>query len=96
MYHGIELLLRQLHRNLRRLGMFRRKNSDDINKITTAIKREADKSCSGYGYRMIHKKLRQMGVTTNRETVRLIIKAVGPHGGHKSVPTYITKKDLHL
>ena len=31
MYHGTELSLRQLHRNLRRLGMFRRKNSDDIN-----------------------------------------------------------------
>ena len=80
MYHGIELSLRQLHRNLRRLGMFRRKSSDDINTIIIAIKREADTSSSGYGYRMIHQKLRQMGVTTNRETVRLILKAVDPDG----------------
>ena len=54
MYHGNELLLRQLHRNLRRLGMFRRKNSDDINTITVGVKIEADTSSSGYGYRMIH------------------------------------------
>ena len=54
MYHGIELSLRQLHRNLRCLGMFRRKNSDDINTIIIAVKREADTSSSGYGYRMIH------------------------------------------
>ena len=46
MYHGIELSLRQLHRNLRHLGMFCRKNSDDINTIIIAIKREADTSSS--------------------------------------------------
>ena len=80
MYHGIELSLRQLHRNLRCLGMFRRKNSDDINTIIIAVKREADTSSSGYGYRMIHQKLRQMGVTTNRETFRLILKAADPDG----------------
>ena len=54
MYHGIELSLRQFHRNLRRLGMFRRKNSDDINTIIVGVKIEADTSRSGYGYRMIH------------------------------------------
>ena len=46
MYHGVELSLRQLHRNLRHLGMFRRKNSDDINTVIIAIKREADTSSS--------------------------------------------------
>ena len=54
MYYGTELSLRQLHRNLRRLGMFRRKNRDDINTIIIIIKREADTSNSGYGYRMMH------------------------------------------
>ena len=80
MYHGIEVSLRKPHRNLRRLGMFRRKNSDDINTIIIAIKRKADTLCSGYGYRMIHQKLRQMDVTTNRETVMLIVKAVDSDG----------------
>ena len=47
MYHGTELSLRQLHRTIRRLGVFRRKNSDDINTIFIAIKREADTSSSG-------------------------------------------------
>ena len=60
--------------------MFCRKNSDDINTIIIAIKREADTSSSRYGHRMIHQKLRQMGVTTNRETVRLILRAVDPDG----------------
>ena len=81
MYHGIELSLRQLHRNVRCLGMFRRKNSDDINTIIIAVKREADTPSCGYGYRMmIHQKLIQMGVTTNRETGGLILKAVDPDG----------------
>ena len=65
MDHGIELSLRKLHRNLKCLGMFRRKNSDDINTIIIAIKREADTSSCGFGYRMRHQKLRQIGVTTN-------------------------------
>ena len=34
LYHGIELLLRQFHRNLRNLGMFCRKISDYINTVT--------------------------------------------------------------
>ena len=76
MDHGIELSLRQLHRNLKCLGMFRRKNSDDINTIIIAIKREADTSSCGFGYRMRHRKLRQIGVTTNWETVRLNLKAI--------------------
>ena len=60
--------------------MFRRKNSDDINTIIIIIKREADTSNSGYGYRMMHQKLRQMSVTTYRKTVRLVLKAVDPDG----------------
>ena len=60
--------------------MFCRKNSGDINTIIIAIKREADTPSFGYGHRMIHQKLRQMGVTTNRETVRLILRAVDPDG----------------
>ena len=66
LYHGIELLLRQFHRNLRHLGMlFCRKISDYINTVIIAIKTEPDTSSSSYGHRMIHQNLRQMGVTTN-------------------------------
>ena len=78
MYHGTELSLRLLHRNLRRLGMFRRKRSDDINTIIIQIKREVDTPSFGYGYRMIHQKLRQIGATVNPESVRLILKATNP------------------
>lgn len=94
LYHGIELLLRQFHRNLRHLGMFCRKISDYINTVIIAIKTEPDTSSSSYWHRMIHQNLRQMGVTTNWETVRLILKAADPDGAMNQ-SRQVKKNDLH-
>ena len=51
-----------------------------IKSIIIAIKKETDTSSSGYGYKMMRQKLRQMVATTNRETFRLILKALDPDG----------------
>ena len=44
------------------------------------MKREISSSNSCFGYRLMHQKLRQMGVTTDQETVRLTLKALDPEG----------------
>ena len=44
------------------------------------MKREISSSSSCFGYRLMHQKLRQMGVTTDQETVRLTLKALDPEG----------------
>ena len=79
-HHGLEISLRQLHRYLRRLGLFRRRNKDDLNNVILKMKREISSSSSCFGYRLMHQKLRQMGVTTDQETVRLTLKALDPEG----------------
>ena len=80
LHHGLEISLRQLHRYLRRLGLFRRRNKDDLNIVILKMKREISSSSSCFGYRLMHQKLRQMGVTTDQETVRLTLKALDPEG----------------
>ena len=79
-HHGLEISLRQLHRYLRRLGLFRRRNNDDLNNVILKMKREISSSSSCFGYRLMHQKLRQMGVTTDQETVRLTLTALDPEG----------------
>ena len=80
LHHGLEISLRQLHRYLRRLGLFRRRNKDDLNIVILKMKREISSSSSCFGYRLMHQKLRQMGVTTDQETVRLTLEALDPEG----------------
>ena len=80
LHHGLEISLRQLHRYLRRLGLLRRRNKDDLNIVNLKMKREISSSSSCFRYRLMHQKLRQMGVATDQETVRLTLKALDPEG----------------
>ena len=79
-HDGLEISLRQLHKYLRRLGLFRRRSKDDLNNVILKMKREISSSSSCFGYRLMHQKLRQMGVTTDQETVKLTLKALDPEG----------------
>ena len=72
LHHGLEIFLRQLYRYLRCLGLFRRRNKDDLNIVILKMKREISSSSSCFGYRSMHQKLRQ--------TVRLTLKALDTEG----------------
>ena len=79
-YHNISISLRQLHRILRKYGLFRRKNYSSMNEIILALRMLLKESGSSLGYRRIHQKLRQLGCFIDKETVRLCLKMLDPAG----------------
>lgn len=78
---GEKLSLRQLHRILRKGNLFRRKNKSSLNLIIDFVDSEIrNTSGSCFGYRTMHQKLRLKGLTTDRDTVRLVLKNLDPDG----------------
>ena len=73
-YHDISISLRQLHRILRNMGLFRRKKHSNVNEIMFGLRYMLKDSSSSLGYRSMHQKLRRLGYITNKETVRLCLK----------------------
>ena len=79
--HGIRLSMRQLKRILRERGLTRRIQQSPMNEIVDAIENELQGSGSLLGYRLMHQKLGlSYGLVVNRETVRVVMKALDPEG----------------
>ena len=68
-YHDISISLRQLHRILRNLALFRRKQHSNVNEILLVLRDMLKDSSSSLGYRSMHEKLRRSRYITNKETV---------------------------
>ena len=79
-YHSINLTLRHLHHLLRKYGLFRRHNKTTLNTLIIAIDNELRTSSSCFGYRSMLQHLRRKCYITDRETVRLALKALDPDG----------------
>ena len=60
--------------------LFRRYNFTSTNSVIFAVRKILEGSGANFGYRTVHQKLRMEGVTTSRETVRLIIKTLDLEG----------------
>ena len=60
-----------MHRILRNLGLFRRKQHSDVHEIFLILRYTLKDSSSSLGNRSMHQKLRRLGYVTNKETVRL-------------------------
>lgn len=81
MCHGINLSMRQLKRILRERGLTRRKQQSPVNEIVDAIENELEGSGRLIGYRLMHQKLGlSYGLVVDRETVRVVMKALDPEG----------------
>ena len=79
--HGIHICLRQLKRILQQLGIRRRGNSDSINEVIRNVESERRGSGRSAGYRAKHQCLMvKYGQIIDRESVRLILKALDPKG----------------
>ena len=74
------LSLRQLHRILRQLNLYRRKHKTNINEVITSINQALQGSRQCFGYRLMTQWLTSQGIVTDRETVRLILKELDPDG----------------
>ena len=68
-YNDISFSLRQLHRILRNLGLFRRKQHSNVNGMLLVLRYLLKESSSSLGYRSM-----RLGYITNKETVRLCLK----------------------
>lgn len=81
MYHGICLSMRQLKRILRSRGLSRRKQPSPVNEIVDAVENELQGSGSLLGYRLMHQRIcSSYGLAADRETVRVVLKALDPEG----------------
>ena len=79
--HAINISIRQLHRVLRKSDLFRRKHKSPLNVVMDFVDNEiTNTSGNCFGYRSMHQKIRLNGLTTDRETVRLVLKALDPDG----------------
>ena len=89
--HGIRLSLRQLKRILRSQGLFRWRGYSDQQEIIRAVELELHGSGCLIGYRLMHQRLRcDYGLIVNKETVRLILRALDREGvERRSRPNYI-------
>ena len=79
-YHRKRVSLRQLHRLLRRLFLYRRKSKSDLNDVIRYISNSVKGPASSIGYRSMHQKMRKDGIVTDRETVRLVMSVIDPVG----------------
>ena len=72
--------MRHLNRLLRKYNLKRRGMHSDLDTVITFIQKELKGSNSCFGYRYMLQKVRDNGLNTDKETVRLIIKALDPIG----------------
>ena len=90
--HGCFLSIRQLKRILKHLGLGRR-NRSNPQIICEAIEEELHGSGSMLGYRqMARRLLHEYGVSTDKETVRQLLKIMDPQGVESR--SKITKKTI--
>ena len=90
--HGISISIRQLHRMLRRLQLFRRRKRTDVNNVITEVAAELQTSSSSFGHRQMFQKIRMKGIVTDKETVRLTVKALDPDGVQNRLQHRLTRR----
>ena len=71
-YHDISISLRQLHRILRNLGLFRRKQHPNVIEILLVLRYMLKDSISSLGYWSMYQKLRRLGYITNKKNTTLL------------------------
>ena len=80
LHHRVISSERTVKRRLSDLGLFRRKNySDDFN-IAFFIEKQLEGSGRMHGYKWMHLKCLQNGLTVTQETVRVLLSVLDPVG----------------
>ena len=96
MCHGIRLSMRQLKRILRDRGPNRRKLQSPVNQIVDAIENELRGSGRLIGNRLMHQKLGlSYGLVVDRETVRVVMKALDPEGVERRSQRRLVRRKYH-
>ena len=94
--HGIDISLRHLHQLLRQQNLYRRYHIDTENVVLEVVKADIDGPSTNLGYRSIHQRLIDNGIETDRETVRLCLKAIDPRGVERRKAHKLKDDCMHL
>lgn len=78
--HRIIISMRTLKRVLNHFRLFRRKNKSDLLDVALFIVENLETHGSHHGYRWLHLKCIQEGLTVDRETVRVLLQILDPEG----------------
>ena len=78
--HGVILSERTLHRMLRKLRLYRRRNKSDLLDLASFIEQQILKSGSLHGYRWMHGVCSDAGFISSKEDVRLMLLLLDPTG----------------
>ena len=77
-FYGFEITVRHLHRILRKNDLSRRKDKTCLNLVMRFFRKQLEVTLSLIGYRYMHLKARAAGLVVDRETIRLVIRAMDP------------------
>lgn len=78
--HKVIISTRQLKRITASLGLYRRKSQSNKFDVAVFISKELKESGQLHGYRWMHTKCLERGLDIDKESVRLILKCLDPHG----------------
>ena len=76
----MDMSVRQLQRELQRLGLYRLKNHTDMDQVRRFIARQLQTSGELHGYRWMHHKLLHGGMNVCRENFRRLLLELDPEG----------------
>jgi len=78
--HGIVISIRTLKRITSRLQLYRRKNHSDILEVALFILKQCEGQEQFFGYRWLHAKCIEQGLTVSQDTVRFLQSFIDPEG----------------
>ena len=78
--NGIVMSMSSLKRQLKRLGLFRRKYYTDVLEVASFILENLSGSAQNHGYKIMHLRCLQNGYNVTQETVRLLLLILDPEG----------------
>ena len=78
--HGIVISVRTLKRILHRAKLYRRKKHSTVRDIVSFIQEEIGRSGGLFGYRWMHTKCLQSGLSVSRNEVAIIMQTLDPDG----------------
>ncbi|KAJ8049237.1 hypothetical protein HOLleu_01892 [Holothuria leucospilota] len=78
--HGISLSKRKLKRILRQFGLYRRKHFTRFEQVVSFISNKLSGNGCLHGYRWMHRRCVERGLTVKRDVVMHVIRALDPEG----------------
>ena len=90
--HGIKWSERQIMRILHSRGLFRRKRHSDILDVATFVEDQLNESGQMLGYRTMHRRCVQGGLSVARHTVYSIMELLDPCGLHARLRRRLSRR----